>query len=125
VSSPPPAPAPVQGRATGTGWTGRPDIARTAAGWARAVTGKRRSSDTARDSATPSNYLWQSLACLFLFLPSAVVAVVYSAQVNRRVQIGDMTGALRASRLARTWCLITVGVFTLLVLWMIAGGTAP
>jgi hypothetical protein len=36
-----------------------------------------------------------------------------------------MTGALRASRLARTWCLITVGVFALLVLWMIAGGTAP
>jgi hypothetical protein len=54
-----------------------------------------------------------------------VVAVVYSAQVNRRVQIGDMTGAVRASRLARAWCLVTVAVFTLLVLWMLAGGSTP
>jgi hypothetical protein len=60
-----------------------------------------------------------------LFLPSALIAIVYSAQVNRRVQIGDMTGALRASRLARTWCLVTVGVFTLAVLWLAAGGNAP
>jgi hypothetical protein len=73
----------------------------------------------------PSNYLWQSLACLFLFLPSALIAILYSTQVNRRVQIGDMTGAIRASRLARTWCLVTVGVFSLLVLWLAAGGNAP
>jgi hypothetical protein len=69
--------------------------------------------------------LWQSLVCLFLFLPSALVAVLYSAQVNRRVQIGDMTGAIRASRLARAWCVVTVVVFTLLVLWIAAGGSAP
>jgi hypothetical protein len=85
----------------------------------------RPGSRTATTTGTPSNYLWQSLACLFLFLPSALIAILYSAQVNRRVQIGDMTGAIRASRLARTWCLVTVGVFTVLVLWLMAGGTPP
>jgi hypothetical protein len=89
------------------------------------VTGRGRTTESGTATGTPSNYFWQSLACLFLFLPSAVVAVVYSAQVNRRVQVGDMTGAFRASRLARTWCLVTVAVFTLLMLWVIAGGTAP
>jgi hypothetical protein len=75
--------------------------------------------------STPANYFWQSLACLFLFLPSALVAVVYSTQVNRRVQVGDMAGAVRASRLARTWCLVTVVVFGALVLWVMAGGRLP
>jgi hypothetical protein len=89
------------------------------------VTGRGRTAESATTTAHPSNYFWQSLACLLLFLPSAVVAVVYSAQVNRRVQVGDMTGAIRASRLARTWCLVTVAVFTLLMLWVIAGGSAP
>jgi hypothetical protein len=89
------------------------------------VTGRGRTAESGTTTGNPSNYFWQSLACLFLFLPSAVVAVVYSAQVNRRVHVGDMTGAIRASRLARTWCLVTVAVFTLLMLWVIAGGTAP
>jgi hypothetical protein len=52
-----------------------------------------------------------------------LVAVVYATQVNRRVQGGDITGAARASRLARTWCLITVAVFTLLVVWTMARGS--
>jgi hypothetical protein len=54
-----------------------------------------------------------------------LVAVVYAAQVNRRLQVGDMTGAGRASRLARSWCLVSVIVFTLVVLWTVATGTLP
>jgi hypothetical protein len=103
-------------------------MSRLAAAWSRAGSGEDRPGSAVRTQSgagTPSNYLWQSLACLFLFLPSALVAILYSAQVNRRVQIGDMTGAIRASRLARTWCLVTVGVFAVLVLWLMAGGNAP
>ena len=94
-------------------------------GWAAAR--RRLTSAPAGPAAptTPANYFWQSLACLFLFLPSALVAVVYSTQVNRRVQVGDMAGAVRASRLARTWCLVTVVVFGALVLWVTAGGRLP
>lgn len=127
-AAPHPNPAPAPGWAgPGAGWTrgGAPDFARSAAGWARAVTGRGRPAASRTRPATPSNYLWQSIACLLLFAPSAVVAIVYVAQVNLRVQVGDMTGAVRASRLARIWCLVTVVVFTLLVLWTVAGGTLP
>jgi hypothetical protein len=89
------------------------------------VTGRGRPSGSPTRSGVPATYLWQSVACLLLFLPSAVVAVVYSTRVNRRLHLGDVTGAARASRLARTWCLVTVVVFTGLVLWMIAGGSVP
>jgi Interferon-induced transmembrane protein len=69
--------------------------------------------------------MWQSLVCLLTLLPSALVAVVYSSQVNRRAQVGDMTGAVRASRLARAWCLVTVITFTVLILWLVAAGVIP
>ncbi len=94
-------------------------------GAARALNPRRRPSGSSIATGTPSTYLWQSLVCLLLFLPSALVAVVYSTQVNRRVHLGDMTGAVRASRLARTWCLVTVVVFAALVLWTMARGTVP
>jgi Interferon-induced transmembrane protein len=130
----PPDPAPSPSPGPAPAWTTsvgkrRSPFSRVPATWPRAVSGGEESTaDAARtqiSTTTPSNYLWQSFACLFLFLPSAVIAVLYSAQVNRRVQVGDMTGAIRASRLARTWCLVTVGVFTLAVLWLAAGGNAP
>jgi Interferon-induced transmembrane protein len=60
----------------------------------------------------PPTYLWQSVVCLLLFLPSAVVALMYSTQVTRLANTGDMTGAVRASRLARTWCIVTLAAFT-------------
>jgi Interferon-induced transmembrane protein len=128
-SQPPePRPAPAPGWSPpGAGWDQRtrPDLAGSPGGWARAAAERRRLAASAMTTGVPSNYLWQSLVCLFLFLPSAVVAVVYSTQVNRRVHVGDMTGAVRASRLARMWCVITVIVFTALVLWTMAGGRVP
>ena len=128
----PPAPGPSPGAAPAPRWAApgsghSRNPSRLAAAWSRATAGATRDAapPTTTGAGTPSNYLWQSLACLFLFLPSALIAILYSTQVNRRVQIGDMTGAIRASRMARTWCLVTVGVFALLVLWLMAGGSAP
>jgi hypothetical protein len=70
---------------------------------------------TVAGAADPPTYLWQSVVCLVLFLPSALVALSYSTQVSRRLQLGDATGAVRASRLARTWCLVSLLLaFTLL-----------
>ena len=67
-------------------------------------------------------YFWQSLLCFFLFLPTAVVALIYAFQVGRRVQMGDQAGAVRASRLARTWCLLSLAVFTVAtVVWLTTG----
>jgi hypothetical protein len=69
------------------------------------------------------NYFWQSLVCFFLFLPAAVIALVYSFQVTRRTQAGDRTGAVRASRLARMWCLVALAVFTVAALYSVSTGT--
>ena len=69
----------------------------------------------------PPTYFWQSLACLFLFLPTAAVAVGYSFLVSRREQAGDRTGAAKASKLARTWCLASLAAFTVLILAAAAG----
>jgi hypothetical protein len=63
--------------------------------------------------------------CIVLFWPAALVALVYSTQVNRRVQLGDTTGAVRASRLARTWCWVSVVVFAVAAVWIVAGGGLP
>jgi hypothetical protein len=105
------------------GWTRAPapDWVRSAGSWARGVTRRSRQASPTQ-TATPPTYMWQSLVCLLTLLPSAVVALVYSVQVNRRVQLGDSTGAIRASRLARTWCLVTAAAFSALVLWLLAAG---
>jgi Interferon-induced transmembrane protein len=120
----PPA-APPGWAPPGPAWnqSGGTDFGGSTAGWAPTPTARRRFPGSATRAGTPSNYLWQSLVCMFLFLPSALVAVAYSAQVNRRVHVGDMTGAVRASRLARIWCLITVVVFAALLLWTMARGS--
>jgi len=45
-----------------------------------------------------------------------IVAVAYSIMVTRRAQSGDAQGAVKASQLARTWCLATLVVFISLVI---------
>ncbi len=59
--------------------------------------------------------------CLVLFLPTALAAVVYSILVTKRTQVGDTTGAAKASRLARGWCLVTLVVFSAAVIAALAG----
>lgn len=50
------------------------------------------------------NYLAQSiLVTLFCCLPFGVVGIVYAAQVNAKLQVGDVAGAQEASRKAKNW----------------------
>jgi hypothetical protein len=57
------------------------------------------------------NYLVQSiLVTLFCCLPLGVVAIVYAAQVNGKVQAGDIQGAMDASKNAKMWCWISFGL---------------
>ncbi|MBO0732021.1 MAG: CD225/dispanin family protein, partial [Acidimicrobiaceae bacterium] len=72
-------------------------------------------------NAGPPTYYWQALACLLLFLPTAIVALVYSFQVTRLARVGDLRGAVRSSRLARTWCLLSVLGFVV-VFVLVANG---
>lgn len=54
---------------------------------------------------TVPNYLVQSiLVTLCCCLPFGIVAIIYAAQVNSKLALGDIPGAMAASRNARTWC---------------------
>ncbi|MGO9245413.1 MAG: CD225/dispanin family protein [Verrucomicrobiia bacterium] len=52
-------------------------------------------------------------------LPFGIVAIVFAAQVNTKLQAGDMAGALEASQKAKTWFWLAVvlGVLSLGLLW--------
>jgi hypothetical protein len=57
------------------------------------------------------NYLVQSiLVTLFCCLPFGIVAIVFAAQVNGKLQANDFAGALQASKSAKMWCWIGLGV---------------
>jgi predicted RNA-binding Zn-ribbon protein involved in translation (DUF1610 family) len=57
------------------------------------------------------NYLVQAiLVTLFCCLPFGIVAIVYAAQVNGRVQAGDIRGATSASDSAKMWCWVSFGI---------------
>ncbi len=56
-------------------------------------------------------YLVQAiLVTLLCCLPFGVVAIVYAAQVNSKLGVGDFDGAEEASRKAKKWCWISLGV---------------
>lgn len=75
---------------------------------------------------TPSrevpNYLVQSiLVTLFCCLPFGVVAIVFAAQVNSKLEAGDYEGAVEASNKAKLFCWISFGISAVaLVLYILA-----
>ena len=57
------------------------------------------------------NYLVQSiLVTLCCCLPAGIPAIVFAAQVNSKLQAGDVNGALNSSKNARTWCWVSFGL---------------
>lgn len=72
------------------------------------------------------NYLVQSiLVTLCWCLPFGIPAIVYAAQVNKKVVAGDVEGATTASKRAKMWLWIAFGsgllwVFALMILQMLA-----
>ena len=61
--------------------------------------------------AAVQNYLvFAILATVFCCLPAGIPAIVYAAQVNSKLQVGDLGGAQLASKNAKLWCLISLGV---------------
>jgi hypothetical protein len=55
------------------------------------------------------NYLWQSIVVTVLCcVPAGIAAIVYASRVQGRQRMGDVQGALDASRKARTWCIVSL-----------------
>jgi|SRR5579863_1231549 hypothetical protein len=67
------------------------------------------------------NYLvFAILATVFCCLPAGIPAIVYAAQVNGKLQVGDVAGAQAASNNAKMWCFISLGLgLGVIVLYMI------
>jgi hypothetical protein len=80
------------------------------------------------------NYLVQAiLVTLFCCLPAGVVAIVFAAQVNGKLEAGDIAGARSASRNAKLWSWVSLGIgvavillyiFLIVVLGVFSAGTS-
>jgi hypothetical protein len=75
------------------------------------------------------NYLvFAILATVFCCLPAGIPAIVYAAQVNGKLQVGDLAGAQAASKNAKLWCMISgglglawVGIIALYIILIMVG----
>ena len=66
------------------------------------------------------NYLVPAiLATLFCCLPAGVVSIIFATQVNGKAAAGDIEGAMNASKNAKTWLFVSVGLGLLSVIFVI------
>jgi len=61
------------------------------------------------DQPRPKNYLVPSiLATIACCLVTGIISIVYSTQVNSKYEAGDIVGAEKASKTAKTWLIVSV-----------------
>ena len=53
----------------------------------------------------PNNLVWAILTTLFCCLPAGIVSIVYAAQVNGKLAVGDIAGARESSDKAKKWAM--------------------
>ena len=75
------------------------------------------------------NYLVQAiLVTIFCCLPFGIVAIVFAAQVNGKIQAGDLNGAMESSRKAKMWSWlgfgIGLGIGLIYILLMVIGAAS-
>jgi uncharacterized membrane protein YvbJ len=58
----------------------------------------------------PNYLVFAILATVLCCLPTGIAAIVYAAQVNSKLQAGDLAGAQAASKNAKMWCWVSFGV---------------
>jgi hypothetical protein len=74
------------------------------------------------DRGSVPTYLVQAILCAIIFnVLAGVVAIAYSVQVNKKLAAGDWNGAARASRLARTWCWVSVAIGVVILTLILSG----
>jgi hypothetical protein len=58
----------------------------------------------------PSYLGWAIAVLILCFWPTAIPAVVFASQVDNRLAMGDVNGAMESSRKAKMWCWISFGI---------------
>lgn len=66
--------------------------------------------------ANVPNYLIPAILSLFCCWPLAIVAIIFAAQVNGKVAAGDIAGAVDASKKAKLFSFISIGIGLVFVL---------
>jgi hypothetical protein len=61
-------------------------------------------------TVVPNYLVFAILATVFCCLPTGIPAIVYAAQVNGKLQVGNVAGAQADSRNAKMWCWISFGL---------------
>src|SRR6266516_929971 len=56
------------------------------------------------------NYLMPAILSLFCCWPLSIVAIIFAAQVNGKVAAGDIQGAMDASKKAKLFSCIAIGI---------------
>src|SRR5687768_17017055 len=79
--------------------------------------------------ATVPNYLVPAIISVICCWPLAIVAIIFAAQVNGKVAAGDIQGAMDASKKAKLFSFIGIGLGALswiifLIIWGFAGVAA-
>ena len=67
-------------------------------------------------SATVPNYMVPAIISIFCCWPLAIPAIIFAAQVNNKAQAGDIAGAQDASKKAKMFSFIAIGLGLLGVL---------
>ena len=70
------------------------------------------------------NYLVPAILCtIFCCLPLGIPAIVFAAQVNSKLQAGDVPGAMESSRKAKMWCWLAFWLGLIpTVVWVVVFG---
>lgn len=76
--------------------------------------------------ASVPNYLIPAIISLFCCLPLGIAGVIFAAQVNTKVAAGDTAGALDASKKAKLFSFIAIGLglaalLGYILIWVIMG----
>src|SRR2546421_12548785 len=59
---------------------------------------------------TVPNYLVPAIVSIFCCWPLGIVAIIFAAQVNGKVASGDIAGAVDASKKAKLFSFIAIGI---------------
>ena len=74
-------------------------------------------------SATVPNYMVPAIISIFCCWPLAIPAIIFAAQVNGKVAAGDVAGAQDASKKAKMFSFIAIGLgllgIIIYVIWIV------